>query len=142
MNAIKTGLWNWKTTIVGALLAGLLVLQEAAKGDLAWSDPEVWVAVAIAILGFVAKDFDRVGLPLVALLATLTLPACETMRVTGTIGYLDPQSGAKAGLEITDAGGGWWIRVPLPTEEQGSGGGVMLVEGNLPAAQVDRASGK
>ena len=142
MNAIKTGLWNWKTTIVGALLAGLLVLQEAAKGDLAWSDPEVWVAVAIAILGFVAKDFDRVGLPLVALLATLTLPACETMRVTGTLGYLDPQTGAKAGISVTDAGGGWWIKVPLPKSDNTSSGGVMIVEGQIPPPQVDQQSGK
>lgn len=142
MKSLKTGLLSWKTTIVGAVLAALLVLQDSLQGGVRWGDPALWVAVAIAALGFLSKDSDRGALPLVGLLACLLFSGCETMRVRGTIGYLDPQSGAKAGLEITDAGGGWWIRVPLPTDEQGSGGGVMLVEGNLPASQVDRASGK
>jgi hypothetical protein len=142
MKSAWTGFRSWKTTAVGAALAALMVIQQATGDGVQWADPALWVAVGIAILGFLSKDSDRGALPLVGLLACLVFSGCETMRVRGTIGYLDPQSGAKAGLEITDAGGGWWIRVPLPTDEQGSGGGVMLVEGNLPAAQVDRASGK
>lgn len=142
MKSAWTGFRSWKTTAVGAALAALMVIQQATGDGVQWADPALWVAVGIAILGFLSKDSDRGALPLVGLLACLVFSGCETMRVRGTWGYLDPQTGAKAGLEITDAGGGWWIRVPLPTDEQGSGGGVMLVEGNLPAAQVDRASGK
>ena len=51
------------------------------------------------------------------------------MRITGSIGYLDPGTGAKAGLSISDEGGGWWVRVPWATD---AGDGKLLVEGELP----------
>ena len=140
MKSAMTGFLSWKTTIIGALLAGLLVLQEAGQGDLSWSNPQTWVAVAIAILGFLSKDSDRGAAPAIALLACLTLPSCETMRVRGTLGYIDPETGAKAGISVTDAGGGWWVKVPLPSKDDGTSGGVMVVEGDIP--QVDRQSGK
>jgi hypothetical protein len=52
---MKPQLKNWKTTIAGAVLAGLLVMQEH---DL--SDWKAWVLpVAIAVLGFLARDADK-----------------------------------------------------------------------------------
>jgi hypothetical protein len=140
MKSLKTGLLSWKTTIVGAVLAALLVLQDSLQGGVRWGDPALWVAVAIAALGFLSKDSDRGALPLVGLLACLTLPSCETMRVRGTLGYIDPETGAKAGMSITDEGGGWWIKVPLPSKDDGTSGGVMVVEGDIP--KVDQKSGK
>ena len=59
----------------------------------------------------------------------LMLSGCETMKITGSIGYLDPGTGAKAGLSISDEGGGWWVRVPWATD---AGDGKLLVEGELP----------
>lgn len=56
---MKTQLANWQTTIAGALLAGLIAIQEASKGgDLAnW---KLWILpAAIALLGFVAKDATK-----------------------------------------------------------------------------------
>lgn len=142
MKSAMTGFLSWKTTIIGALLAGLLVLQEAGQGDLSWSNPQTWVAVAIAILGFLSKDSDRGAAPAIALLACLTLPSCETMRVRGTLGYIDPETGAKAGIQVTDEGGGWWVKVPLPSKDDGTSGGVMIVEGQIPPPKVDQKSGK
>lgn len=140
MKSLKTGLLSWKTTIVGAVLAALLVLQDSLQGGVRWGDPALWVAVAIAALGFLSKDSDRGAAPAIALLACLTLPSCETMRVRGTLGYIDPETGAKAGMSITDEGGGWWVKVPLPSKDDGTGGGVMVVEGDIP--KVDQKSGK
>ena len=140
MKSLKTGLLSWKTTIVGAVLAALLVLQDSLQGGVRWGDPALWVAVAIAALGFLSKDSDRGAAPAIALLACLTLPSCETMRVRGTLGYIDPETGAKAGMSITDEGGGWWIKVPLPSKDDGTSGGVMVVEGDIP--KVDQKSGK
>lgn len=71
--------------------------------------------------------------------AVLLACGCETMRVRGSIGYLDPSSGAKAGLEISDTGGGWWVRVPLPQGGTADEAGVLLLEGPI---VVDRKSGK
>ena len=80
------------------------------------------------------------GLALVATLA-LALGGCETMTIRGSLAYVDPSTGAKAGMQVTDDGGGWWVRVPVPAQtEGGTEGGVFLIEGPLPA--VDRKSGK
>lgn len=56
---MKPQLKNWQTTIAGALLAGLVAVQEASKGaDL--SDWQTWILpAAIAVLGFLARDAGR-----------------------------------------------------------------------------------
>ena len=140
MKEVRAALWNWKTTIIGAVLAGLLVLQESIQNELAWSDPAVWVAVAIAILGFVAKDADKSGVPLAILAAILFLPGCETLAIRGSVSYLDTATGAKGGLQIDDSGGGWWIRLPWSDSDSVPADGAVVLEGQLPT--VDRNSGK
>ena len=59
MKAITAGIASWKSTIAGAALAGLLVWQEMDKGGIEISDPQLWVAIAIAVLGFVTRDADK-----------------------------------------------------------------------------------
>lgn len=56
MNSI---LVSWKTTIVGWLLAGLLVLQQHLKDGISFSDPQLWIAVAIAVFAAVARDGNK-----------------------------------------------------------------------------------
>lgn len=50
---------NWQTTLAGALLAGLVAVQEYSKGaDL--SDWQNWILPAsIAVIGFLARDAGR-----------------------------------------------------------------------------------
>ena len=50
---------NWQTTICGALLAGLMVIAEKQQGsDL--TDWREWIVpVAIAVIGFLARDAGR-----------------------------------------------------------------------------------
>jgi hypothetical protein len=52
MSFILAGLSHWKTTLFGALIAGLYALQNA--GNLTWK--QGLMAFAIAAFGFVAKD--------------------------------------------------------------------------------------
>jgi len=59
----------------------------------------------------------------------IMLSGCETMKITGSIGYIDPSSGAKAGMSMSDEGGGWWVRVPWATDV---GDGRLLIEGEIP----------
>ena len=78
---------SWKTTLIGAALAGLafLSIYQANGGDLAhWQQ---WVIpFCIAALGYVAKDRDVTGgggrVPLV-LAALLLLPACQNGKFLG-----------------------------------------------------------
>lgn len=46
---------SWKTTLVGAVLAGLMVLQEFLDKDEV-STSKILIAVTIAILGRLAAD--------------------------------------------------------------------------------------
>jgi len=59
MKTVTAGLASWKTTAIGAILAGLLVAQEALTGDVSISDPQIIVAIAIAVLGFLMRDADK-----------------------------------------------------------------------------------
>lgn len=56
---MKPQIRNWQTTLVGALLAGAIAMQEAANGkDLA--DWRSWILpVSIAALGFLARDANK-----------------------------------------------------------------------------------
>jgi hypothetical protein len=72
---------NYRTTLIGAALAGLsfLAIYQGNGGDLAhWQQ---WlIPVTIAILGYVAKDAGVSGSLklLLASLCLLTLPSCTT----------------------------------------------------------------
>ena len=72
---------NYRTTLIGAALAGLsfLAIYQGNGGDLAhWQQ---WLVPAlIAALGYVAKDAGVSGSLkiLIACLALLTLPSCTT----------------------------------------------------------------
>ena len=52
---MKAQVKNWKTTIAGAILAGLLAIQNEDLTD--W---KAWILpAAIAVLGFLARDADK-----------------------------------------------------------------------------------
>jgi hypothetical protein len=76
---------NYRTTLIGAALAGLsfLSIYQANGGNLAhWQQ---WaIPLAIAILGYVAKDAGVTGSLkiLVGSLFLLTLPSCTTSNGT------------------------------------------------------------
>ena len=60
MKTIKAGMKNWQTTLIGAVLAGAVALQSYLQnGDLAVTDPQVIVAVLIAVLSFVMRDASQ-----------------------------------------------------------------------------------
>lgn len=90
---------SWKTTLIGAALAGLafLSIYQANGGNIAhWQQ---WVIpFCIAALGYVAKDATATGLPLILMscLCVLTLASCST-SATGDTTFLG----------ITQAG---WIK--------------------------------
>lgn len=51
---------NWKTTVIGAIAGGLLAIQPLfATGEIDW--PQVAAGFAIAVFGFLAKDFNKTG---------------------------------------------------------------------------------
>jgi len=52
---------NWKTTLAGILTALVIALQPLVTiGEFKWYN--VLLACTVAILGFVAKDFDKTGI--------------------------------------------------------------------------------
>ena len=70
--------------------------------------------------------------------ACLAIVGCETMNVTGSVGYVDPNTGAKGGMTFRDDGtAGWYVKVPWSSKDNGSG--VAVVEGDIP---IERNSGK
>jgi len=93
---------NYRTTIVGAALAGLsfLSIYQANGGDL--SHWQQWlIPVAIAALGFVAKDAGVTGSVkiLIGSLCLLTLPSCE---LAGPLSRLGIDYGEKRKLLKTE----------------------------------------
>ena len=61
---MKANKKSWKTTLVGACLAGLLTLKSLLVSGLVLDKEQILtlgVAVCIAALGAVAKDFDTTG---------------------------------------------------------------------------------
>jgi hypothetical protein len=87
---------NYRTTLIGAALAGLsfLAIYQGNGGDLAhWQQ---WlIPVTIAVLGYVAKDAGVSGSLklLLASLCLLTLPSCTTTANGGKafLGLSSPQ---------------------------------------------------
>lgn len=72
---------NWKTTFLGAAVAGLMWLQLYQQNGGNLSDWKQWaIPCAIAILGVVAKDYNvsGKGSALVTAACLLTLPACTS----------------------------------------------------------------
>lgn len=56
---MKAQVKNWKTTIAGALLAGLTVLGQVSDGQ-SLDDWRNWILpVALAVIGFLARDADK-----------------------------------------------------------------------------------
>jgi hypothetical protein len=52
---------NWKTTLVGFILASLYAIQPIFQyGEVTLSN--VLIAVAIAVFGLISKDFDKTGI--------------------------------------------------------------------------------
>ena len=58
MKTLIAGLASWKSTLLGAVVAGLLVWQEHLKNGVTMDDPQLWIAIGIAALGFVLRDAD------------------------------------------------------------------------------------
>jgi hypothetical protein len=54
---VKTGIQNWKTTVIGAVIAGLYALQNADNLTL----KHALVTFAIAVFGFVCADGNKSG---------------------------------------------------------------------------------
>jgi hypothetical protein len=51
---------NWKTTVVGALIGGLVAIQPLLAGG-AVDIMQLVIGFAIAAFGAVSKDFDKTG---------------------------------------------------------------------------------
>ena len=52
---------NWKTTLAGIAAALVIALQPLVTlGEFKWYN--VLLGVAVGLLGFVSKDFDKTGL--------------------------------------------------------------------------------
>jgi len=51
---------NWKTTVVGALIGGLVAIQPMLAGD-AIDIVQLIIGFSIAAFGAVSKDFDKTG---------------------------------------------------------------------------------
>ena len=108
MNAITSGLRNWQTTLIGVVLAILLVIQ---SNDL--SNWQEWIVPAlIAGLGVLSRDANKTsessGIKMLLCLLALTpllLTSCG-MEINGSgyLTYVDPNSGAKAGLTYDEDG--------------------------------------
>lgn len=95
INKLFTTMNNWKTTLIGAALAGLAWLQLYQQNGGNLSDWKQWaIPCAIAVLGFVAKDYNVSGKgPALVALTCLLLPACtnaerdavlDEVKVSGT----------------------------------------------------------
>ena len=108
---------NYRTTIIGALLAGVsfLGIYQGNGGNLA--DWRQWaIPFLIAVLGYLAKDAGVTGASklLIASLCLLTLPSCGTLPdgtktfagltkadwllVSKDVGQAAVKSGTQAGL--------------------------------------------
>ena len=63
MNQLANSLKSWKTTVVGLGLVLFGVIQAAKSPSIgaAFTDPTVQIAMAGAVLGFLAKDNDVTG---------------------------------------------------------------------------------
>ena len=82
---------NYRTTIIGALLAGLSFLAIYQQNGGSLSNWQQWLIPAlIAVLGYVAKDAGVTGSLklLLASLCLLTLPACQSPQDTQRLGAL------------------------------------------------------
>lgn len=87
---------NWKTTILGALLAGVsfLGVYQTNGGDL--GDWKLWVIpLLLQVLGYLAKDAGVTGRLMAFGLLCMILPSCEALKTVDWKG-----AGNRAGLLI------------------------------------------
>lgn len=96
---------NWKTTVIGALLAAVMAVAtyQANGGDLA--DWKLWVLPAlIAGLGWLAKDAGVTGTRM--LVGALLVPACLMVQVSCTgVQKADLAGWANLALTAAEIGG-------------------------------------
>tara|TARA_R110000868_G_scaffold71431_1_gene209235 strand:+ start:1834 stop:2037 length:204 start_codon:yes stop_codon:yes gene_type:complete len=59
MKAIIAGFLNYKTTLIGLTLSILMIVQDKLDGGIQINDPRLWIAIAIAVFGFVSRDADK-----------------------------------------------------------------------------------
>lgn len=105
---------NYRTTLVGAALAGLsfLAIYQQNGGDL--SDWKQWlIPAAIAILGYIAKDAGVSGTMklLISCLCLLSVPSCTS-----------DAAGNKAFLGLTTV---QWIGVGQAAAKAAAQGGII-----------------
>ena len=63
---MKSNKKSWKTTLVGAGLAGLLALQTLMVDGIVLNKAQIvklGIAFCVAALGVVSKDYDSTGVP-------------------------------------------------------------------------------
>lgn len=89
-------------------------------------------------------DGTSSGSPLllvVALMPFFALAGCETMAIRGSVGYIDPNTGTKAGMtyEPGSHSAGWYVKVPWSGKDKDSASGALVLEGDIP---VEQESGK
>lgn len=80
---------NYRTTLIGALLAGatFLGMYQSNGGDL--GDWKQWfIPLLIAVLGYIAKDAGVTGMVKLALLSLL-IPACSPQQRQTTLALAD-----------------------------------------------------
>lgn len=124
MKTLSAGIRNYQTTIIGAVLSGAMVAQEHIDGDLTLTNPKTWIAVLIAVLGFLVRDASKSSeesnIKSIAVLGALCflLPSCGTTSpVTGSLIFRDADSGAKGGLVFTKGQPvGVVVKVPIYDE--------------------------
>lgn len=101
INQIENDMNNWKTTLIGAMLAALsfVSIYQTNGGDIAhWQQ---WIIPAcIAAIGIVAKDFNVSGrLPILAGLL-MTVVSCTNLQRQAALDRIKA-----AGLRVVEAGG-------------------------------------
>lgn len=59
MKTLLAGIASYKTTVVGVLLTGLVIIQDlTTNGQISFADPQLWIAVSVGVLGFLTRDAD------------------------------------------------------------------------------------
>ena len=95
MNTISQGLKNWQSTIIGALLAAVVVIESTVNRGADIADWKTWILPAlIAALGFVAKDAAKAAKCIVLLFVASCLSGCSFQ--------VNPD-GSKSGMLSPDA---------------------------------------
>ena len=98
---------NYRTTLVGASLAGLTFVSQFQSNGGNLADWRLWVIpFLIAVLGYVAKDAGVTGTAkiLIGCLALLTLPSCQSPTIKNIGAALTTPKAKQVELALTDLG--------------------------------------